>query len=44
MIALGRVLYLAICHVPLFRRSLAAFLRLQGKEPAFLDDVFRWPA
>lgn len=44
MIALGRVLYLAICHVPLFRRSLAAFLRLQDRDASFLDAVFRFPA
>ncbi len=41
MIVLGRALYLAICHLPFFKRLLSAFLRLQGKDSAFLDSVFR---
>lgn len=40
-IILGRGLYLAICHMPFFRRLLSAFLKVQGKSPAFLDSVFR---
>ena len=41
MIAFSRILYLAICHLRLFKKLIKLYLRIKNKDDQFLDSIFR---
>lgn len=43
MIALGRLLYLSVCHCAFVKKLLRKYLSMREKDASFLDGVFRIP-
>ena len=44
MIALGRLLYLSVCHSGIIKKVLEKYLLMKGKDAAFLKGLFRIPS